>query len=116
MFMSYRSRLFCCLLAAACAGVASGFSRTATVVESGFSRTVTGVVSGFSRTLYAQAPPKQAVVETSLGTFIIDLTPEAAPNYTAFFIKTAESGAYNGTTFHRLVKYGMVQGGDPLSK
>jgi peptidyl-prolyl cis-trans isomerase B (cyclophilin B) len=60
--------------------------------------------------------PRQAVVETSLGTFIIDLTPEVAPNQVAYFIKTAQEGGYDGTTFHRLVKYGMVQGGDPLTK
>ena len=66
--------------------------------------------------LQAAAPPKQAVVETAAGTFIIDLDPEAAPNQTAYFIKLAQQGAYDGTTFHRVVKYGMVQGGDPLSK
>ena len=59
---------------------------------------------------------KQAVVETSLGTFVIDLTPEAAPNHVAYFTKLAQDGAYDGTTFHRVVKYGMVQGGDPISK
>ena len=59
---------------------------------------------------------KQAVVETSAGTFIIDLAPEAAPNQVALFTKLAGEGAYDGTTFHRMVKYGMVQGGDPLSK
>ena len=82
------------------------------------------VVSGFlglsgvegSRTLSAQTPPKQAVVETSAGTFIIDLAPEAAPNQVAYFIKQAQDGAYAGTIFHRVVKYGMVQGGDPLTK
>jgi peptidyl-prolyl cis-trans isomerase B (cyclophilin B) len=84
-------------------------------VGAGFRR-IADVASGFSRTLSAQTPPKQAVVETSRGTFIIDLTPEAAPNQTAYFIQTAESGGYNGTTFHRMVKYGLVQGGDPLSK
>src|SRR4051812_39702459 len=63
-----------------------------------------------------QSASRQAVVETSAGTFVIDLTPETAPNQVAFFIKTAEEGGYNGTTFHRAVKYGMVQGGDPLSK
>ena len=56
------------------------------------------------------------MVETSLGTFIIDLTPEAAPNQVAYFTKLAQDGAYDGTTFHRVVKYGMVQGGDPISK
>jgi cyclophilin family peptidyl-prolyl cis-trans isomerase len=73
-------------------------------------------VSGFSRTVFAQTPPKQAVVETSAGTFVIDLEPSAAPNQAAYFMKLAAEGAYDGTTFHRLVKYGMVQGGDPLTK
>lgn len=68
------------------------------------------------RTAVAQTPPKQAVVETSVGTFVLDLMPEAAPNTVALFTKTAESGGYNGTAFHRAVRNGMVQGGDPLSK
>ena len=69
-----------------------------------------------SASIHAQTPPKQAVVETSLGTFVIDLTPETAPNQTAHFMKLAQDGAYDGTVFHRVVKYGMVQGGDPISK
>src|SRR5258708_29687067 len=64
----------------------------------------------------AQTPPQQAVVETSAGTFVLDLDPAAAPSTTAYFVKLAASGAYDGTTFHRAVKYGMVQGGDPLTK
>lgn len=64
----------------------------------------------------AQAPPRQAVVDTSVGTFILDLMPEAAPGTVALFTKTAESGGYDGTAFHRAVRNGMVQGGDPLSK
>ena len=74
------------------------------------------VVSGSSRTVTAQAPPKQAVFDTSAGTFVIDLTPATAPNQTAYFMKLAAEGGYDGTIFHRAVKYGMVQGGDPLSK
>jgi peptidyl-prolyl cis-trans isomerase B (cyclophilin B) len=69
------------------------------------------------RALSAQTvPPKQAVVETTAGTFIIDLTPETAPNQTAHFMKIAAEGGYDGTIFHRMVPRGMVQGGDPLSK
>jgi peptidyl-prolyl cis-trans isomerase B (cyclophilin B) len=64
----------------------------------------------------AQTPPRQAVIETSAGTFVIDLTAESAPNQTAHFVKLAQEGAYDGTAFHRVVKYGMVQGGDPISK
>ena len=61
------------------------------------------------------AASKQAVVDTSAGTFVIDLTPATAPNQTAYFMKLAAEGGYDGTIFHRAVKYGMVQGGDPLS-
>src|SRR5260370_6108272 len=100
--------------------VASGFSRTTYIqyVASGFSRTtyIQYVASGFSRTVFAQTAPKQVVVETSAGTFVIDLAPEAAPNQTAHFMKLAAAGAYDGTIFHRVVKLGMVQGGDPLTK
>ena len=60
--------------------------------------------------------PKQAVVETTAGTFVIDLAPDAAPGHVASFSKLAQEGAYDGTTFFRMVKFGMVQGGDPLSK
>jgi peptidyl-prolyl cis-trans isomerase B (cyclophilin B) len=31
-------------------------------------------------------------------------------------MKLAQEGAYAGTTFHRMVKYGIIQGGDPLSR
>ena len=59
---------------------------------------------------------KQAVVNTSAGTFVIDLRPDLAPNHVGYFIKLAREGAYNGTAFHRVIKLGIVQGGDPLSK
>jgi peptidyl-prolyl cis-trans isomerase B (cyclophilin B) len=64
----------------------------------------------------AQEVPKQAVVETSAGTFIIDLTPATGPNLVAHFVKVAQEGGYDGTAFHTMVRNGMVQGGDPLSK
>jgi peptidyl-prolyl cis-trans isomerase B (cyclophilin B) len=66
--------------------------------------------------VHAQTTAQQAVVDTSLGTFVIDLAPQVAPNQVAYFTRLAQEGAYEGTTFHRVVKYGMVQGGDPISR
>ncbi len=63
-----------------------------------------------------QLSGKQAVIETTAGRIVIDLLPEQAPNHVGYFIKLAGEGAYNGTTFHRLIKHGIIQGGDPLSK
>jgi cyclophilin family peptidyl-prolyl cis-trans isomerase len=59
---------------------------------------------------------KQAVVETSRGTIVIELLPQAAPNHVGYFMKLAREGAYAGTTFHRAVKLGIIQGGDPLTR
>jgi peptidyl-prolyl cis-trans isomerase B (cyclophilin B) len=64
----------------------------------------------------AEMSNKQAVVETTLGTFVIDLRPDLAPNHVGYFIGLAREGAYAGTSFHRVVRLGIVQGGDPLTK
>jgi peptidyl-prolyl cis-trans isomerase B (cyclophilin B) len=59
---------------------------------------------------------KQAVVSTALGDIVIDLLPEQAPNHVGLFIKTAQDGGFTGTTFHRVVRQGIIQGGDPLTR
>jgi peptidyl-prolyl cis-trans isomerase B (cyclophilin B) len=64
----------------------------------------------------AQMKGKQAVVDTDAGTFVIQLLPDAAPNHVGQFMKRAADAAYAGTIFHRVVRYGIVQGGDPLSR
>src|SRR6266404_7459604 len=58
----------------------------------------------------------EAVLDTSMGQIVIELFPKDAPRHVESFMKNAQEGAYDGTTFHRLVKYGLIQGGDPLSK
>jgi len=64
----------------------------------------------------AVAPGTEAVVETAKGRFTIRLLPEVAPRHVALFVKTAKAGAYDGTTFHRVIAGGIIQGGDPLTK
>jgi len=59
---------------------------------------------------------KQAVLETSGGTIVLDLLPEAAPTHVALFVTRAREGAFDGTTFHRVIARGIIQGGDPISK
>jgi peptidyl-prolyl cis-trans isomerase B (cyclophilin B) len=64
----------------------------------------------------AQAVPQQAVLDTSAGPIVMDLLAEQAPNHVALFIRTARSGGYDGTTFFRMIKHGIIQGGDPLTR
>ena len=47
------------------------------------------------------------------GSFTIELLPEAAPLTAAQFVKLAESGYYQGLTFHRIVPNFVIQGGSP---
>jgi len=58
----------------------------------------------------------EAVVDTAQGRFVIRLLPELAPRHVEHFLKTARAGGYDGTTFHRIIPRGIIQGGDPLSK
>src|SRR5436190_7821478 len=64
----------------------------------------------------AYSQTKQAVLDTTAGPIVMDLLADKAPSHVALFIKTAESGGYDGTTFFRMIKYGIVQGGDPVTK
>ena len=64
----------------------------------------------------AGAQPRQAVLDTTAGTIVLDLLADRAPNHVALFVKTAESGGYDGTTFFRMIKYGIIQGGDPVTR
>jgi peptidyl-prolyl cis-trans isomerase B (cyclophilin B) len=59
---------------------------------------------------------KVAVIETKYGKMVIEFWDKDAPGTVDNFVKLSEKGFYNGTTFHRIVKGFMIQGGDPLSK
>ena len=47
------------------------------------------------------------------GTITVELNAEAAPITVENFVQLAQSGFYDGLTFHRIIKGFMMQGGDP---
>ena len=51
-----------------------------------------------------------------LGEIVLEFYPDKAPNHVRNFKYLAETGYYDGTKFHRVIKGFMVQGGDPNSK
>ena len=57
-----------------------------------------------------------AVIETNFGTIVIQLFPDVAPGHVENFVKLAQDGFYDGTTFHRVIPGFMIQGGAPNSK
>jgi cyclophilin family peptidyl-prolyl cis-trans isomerase len=54
-------------------------------------------------------------IETNFGNMYIWLHTNT-PLHRANFLKLANSGFYNNTTFHRIIPDFMIQGGDPNSK
>lgn len=57
-----------------------------------------------------------ATLHTNKGAITLELLQQDAPNTVANFIKLAQSGFYDGTKFHRVIKDFMNQGGDPLTR
>jgi len=51
------------------------------------------------------------VIQTSMGDITVELLKNKAPKSVENFLAYAESGYYNGTIFHRVIKGFMVQGG-----
>ena len=62
---------------------------------------------------FAQYDDKLAILETNLGTIVMEFFPDDAPNHVDNFIRLTESGFYDGTLFHRVIPGFMIQGGDP---
>jgi peptidyl-prolyl cis-trans isomerase B (cyclophilin B) len=64
----------------------------------------------------ANAANEVAIIQTSEGDIVVQFWTDAAPKTIENFKKLARSGFYNGTTFHRVMKGFMIQGGDPYTK
>lgn len=67
-------------------------------------------------TLFGQSATLRATVKTEMGEMQFELWPDAAPQTVANFVFLAETGFYDGSGFHRIIKDFMVQGGDPSSR
>jgi peptidyl-prolyl cis-trans isomerase B (cyclophilin B) len=57
-----------------------------------------------------------AILETEKGEITFELLEDIAPKTVEHFITLAELGFYTRTTFHRVIKDLMIQGGDPNSR
>ena len=73
---------------------------------------IAGVVYGIYKKATLNIPNPVATMEIEdYGTIKIELYPDKAPNTVTNFIRLANRGFYNGSTFHRTIPNFVIQGG-----
>jgi peptidyl-prolyl cis-trans isomerase B (cyclophilin B) len=65
----------------------------------------------FSTGTAAELAHIRALLDTSAGPVTIEFFPDLAPEHVRNFLRLAQSGVYDGTAFHRVVRGFVVQGG-----
>ena len=111
-------RLLCILLCAVlCLALASCGEKTFTSGEKGDDTKAPGTTAqnGGSNDApdIGTDPIKVEMKVKNFGTMTLELYPDVAPITVANFVKLANSGFYDGLTFHRIYSGFMIQGGDP---
>lgn len=79
----------------------------------GFARLVAwtaALLLGVASLASAQSAPRVRV-DTTLGSFTIELDPQRSPLTVASFLEYVKAGHYNDTVFHRVIGNFVVQGG-----
>lgn len=79
---------------------------TSTETSSGCPNPPSSVTSGL---VYAR-------INTTFGSFEVELFPEAAPQTVANFANLSKSGFYDNLVWHRIVSGFVIQTGDPLTR
>jgi cyclophilin family peptidyl-prolyl cis-trans isomerase len=96
-------------------------TKTTTTTTTTTSTTPKTTASTSTRPTYTAAPAMEidtskkyfALLDTSLGTFKIELFASESPITVNNFVFLSRQGFYNGIIFHRIIKTFMIQTGDP---
>lgn len=72
--------------------------------------------TAFSQETYYKRQARMVTLDTSFGAIKIRLERTQAPITTGNFLQLAQSGFFDKTKIHRVVKGMLIQGGDPLSR
>ena len=95
------------------ASAATATTMTAQTADSGSSATDTASQEAATQTA---VDPETIIADIDIadyGRITVALDPAAAPLTVENFVSLAESGFYDGLTFHRIMEGFMMQGGDP---
>lgn len=65
----------------------------------------------FSTETPAELARYRAVLDTSAGPIVVELFPDRAPEHVRNFLRLAQAGVFDGTSFHRIVPGFVVQTG-----
>jgi peptidyl-prolyl cis-trans isomerase B (cyclophilin B) len=108
--MSALRRVLACLLFATClAGAARGQEKKANARPA---REPQAAAEPFDRATVAQMAAQCVTLETEAGVIEAEMLAEVAPETVRNFLNLAATGAYNTTTFSRVVRGFVIQGGN----
>lgn len=97
---------------AGCAGTGSTDTSQAPAEESPAETAAAELSQDSAEELIRETVTVEMEVE-NYGTIVLELDGETAPITVTNFVNLAESGFYDGLTFHRIMDGFMIQGGDP---
>lgn len=96
------------------ASTTSGDGSTTTTTTAANAEQISEALSTVGTVTTVENPTHYASIDIQdYGTIKVALDANTAPKTVANFVSLAESGFYDGLTFHRIIENFMMQGGDP---